>query len=77
MAGVSQKTAGQILKALYSATVACLGALGTSISGTQTISSLHDSQWVWIALTTLVAGGGTFGLSGWTGPTLNGGKPPA
>lgn len=77
MAGVSQKTAGKILKALYSATVACLGALGTSLSGTATLGSLHASQWVWIALTTLVAGGGTFGLSGWQGPTLNGGRPPA
>lgn len=68
----SQAIVSKVLKATYSAAVAFLGSLGTSISGTQTISDLHDSQWVWIALTTLVAGGGTFGLAGWSGPRING-----
>lgn len=70
---MSQPTLSKVLKAVYSGAIAFLGSLGTSISGTQTLSDLHQSQWVWIALTTLVAAGGTFGLAGWSGPKLNGG----
>lgn len=69
---MTQQMLSKLLKGLYSAAVAFLGSLGTSLSGTQTFADLHDSQWVWIALTTLVAGGGTFGLAGWQGPRVNG-----
>lgn len=72
---MTQQLLSKVLKAVYSGAIAFLGSLGTSISGTQTISDLHDSQWVWVALTTLVAAGGTFGLAGWQGPRLNGTPP--
>jgi len=73
---MSQPTLSKLLKATYSGAVACLGSLGTSLSGTATFGTLADSQWVWVALTTLVAAGGTFGLAGWSGPTINGPSPP-
>lgn len=69
---MGQATLSKVIKAVYSGAVACLGSLGTSLSGTQTFADLHASQWIWVALTTLVAGGGTFGLAGWQGPKLNG-----
>lgn len=68
---ISQQTAGKAIKAAYSGAVAFLGTLGTSLSGPQSLSSLHASQWVWISLSTLVAAGGTYGLSGWSGPTTS------
>lgn len=69
---IGQKLAGQILKAAYSGTVACLGMLSTLLTGDATFSSITDGQWVSIALFTLAAIGGTFGLSGWSGPKING-----
>ena len=71
---MNQLLAGKIFKGAYSAAIAFLGALGSSLSGDATFGSLKAQQWVWIALATLVAFGGTFGLSGWAGPaSFNGG----
>lgn len=61
--------AGRIAKGVYSAAIAFLGSLGAVLSGADGFSAVTASQWVWIASTTLVAAGGTFGLSTWTGPS--------
>lgn len=64
--------AGKVLKAGYSGLVAFLGTLGTSLSGSEGLSGVQAQQWVWIALTSVIAIGGTFGLAGWSGPKVNG-----
>lgn len=69
---MSQYTVGKALKAGYSGIVALLGTLGTSLSGSEGFGSVTPQQWVWIALTTVIAVGGTFGLAGWAGPKFNG-----
>lgn len=69
---MSQLLLGKICKAAYSGVVAFLGTLGTSLSGSEGFSGIQAQQWVWIALTSVVAIGGTFGLSGWAGPRMNG-----
>jgi hypothetical protein len=71
---MTQTTFGKLLKGLYSLAVAVLGALGASLSGQATFTSVSDSQWVWIALAGLVAFGGTFGLAGWSGPSVGNGS---
>lgn len=70
---IGQKLAGKLLKALYSAAMACLGALAAVLTDGVRISDLTAGQWVTIAAFTLGAFGGTFGLAGWAGPSrLNG-----
>jgi hypothetical protein len=73
---MTELTLSKLVKALYSAAVAGLGALGSSLSGAATFASLSDGQVTWIILAALVAGGGTYGLAGWSGPHLNGGNQP-
>lgn len=67
---MSQVMAGKIVKALYSAAMAFLGALATVLGDNTTLSSLTAGQWVTIAAFTLGAAGGTFGLAGWQGPNI-------
>jgi hypothetical protein len=71
---MNQATLSKTLKAAYSLGVAVLGSLGASLSGNANFSSLTDAQWVWIALAGLVAFGGTFGLAGWSGPSVSNGS---
>ena len=71
---MSQQMAGKVLKGTYSGAVAFLGTLGTSLSGTEGFGGVTSQQWVWIVLTTLVAIGGTYGLSGWAGPKFSNGS---
>lgn len=66
---MTQKMAGQLLKAFYSAAVAFLGSLSAILTGSTTFGSMTGGQWVAIALAALVAFGGTYGLSGWAGPS--------
>jgi zinc transporter ZupT len=66
---ISQQTLSKFLKGLYSAAVSVLGSLAVTLQGSQTFSDLTDQQWVALSLAGLVAGGGTFGLAGWQGPT--------
>jgi len=65
---IGQKTAGKILKGLYSAAVAFLGSLATVLTGSATFSNVTAGQWVSASLFALVAFGGTFGLAAWSGP---------
>lgn len=53
----------QYAKALYAAVVAALGALAAVLVGDVGIDDLTSGQWVTVALTALVAGGGVFGIS--------------
>lgn len=71
---MSQALLSKILKAVYSGLVALLGMLTTTLQGEQHFSDLTDAQWTSIALFTVVAVGGTFGLAGWSGPKVNGGR---
>lgn len=71
---MSQQMAGKILKALYSAAITFCGTMATVLQDSLTLGSLHAGQWFTIATFTLAAGGGTFGLAGWSGPSL-GTKP--
>lgn len=71
---MSQRLAGKLLKGLYSAVVAFLGTLGTALSGNESIGAVTAQQWVWVALATVVAAGGTYGLAGWAGPSISGGS---
>jgi hypothetical protein len=66
--------AGKLLKGAYSAAVAVLGALSTVLTGSHTFTDVTAGQWVTMALAGLVAFGGTFGLSTWAGPRINGGQ---
>ena len=71
---MTQVLLSKILKAAYSAAVMLLGSLATVLQDGSTFSSLTDGQWVTIALFTLTAAGGTFGLAGWSGPKID--QPP-
>jgi hypothetical protein len=51
------------IKAIYGAAIAGLGAVGTVLVGDTHISDLTQGQWVTVAITMLVAGGGVFGLT--------------
>jgi hypothetical protein len=53
----------QYVKAIYSALVAGLGALGTVMVGSVELGDVTQGQWVAIAGTMLVAGGGVFGIT--------------
>lgn len=66
---MTQALAGRILKGLYATAVSVLGTLTTLLVGSAHFSDLTDGQWVSLGLFGLVAFGGTFGLSGWSGPT--------
>lgn len=66
---IGQQTLSKLLKAVYSAAISVLGSLAVTLQGSQTFSDLTDQQWVALCLAGLVAGGGTFGLAGWSGPT--------
>lgn len=75
---MSQVVVGKLLKGLFSGGVAFLGTLGTALSGHEGFTAVTAQQWVWIALATLSAIGGTYGLAGWSGPGIgNGGNPKA
>jgi hypothetical protein len=67
---MSQKLAGQLIKGLYSAAVAFLGGLSTILVGATTFSDVQPGQWVALAFASVIAFGGTLGLSGWAGPTV-------
>ena len=66
---MSQRTAGKAAKALYSAAIAFLGGLAAILTGKLGFGDVTAGQWVTLTLSALLAGGGTFGLSGWAGPT--------
>lgn len=72
---LSQRVAGKILKAVYSAAMAFLGGLATVLQDGTTLSSLTAGQWVTIIAFTLGAAGGTFGLAGWAGPSIDNNPP--
>lgn len=71
---MSQQLVGKICKALYSAAITFCGTMATILQDSLTLHSLHAGQWFTIVTFTLAAGGGTFGLAGWHGPSL-GTKP--
>jgi hypothetical protein len=71
---MTQQLAGRILKAIYSGAISFLGMLSTILTGPAHFSDVTDGQWTTILLFTLVAVGGTFGLAGWSGPSVNGGS---
>lgn len=50
-------------KAIYAGLVAGLGALGTVLVGDSDFGDVTSGQWVTIALSALIAGGGVFGIS--------------
>lgn len=72
---MDQVTVSKALKAVYSGAMAFLGGLATVLTGTTGIGDLTAGQWVTIGAFTLGAIGGTYGLAGWAGPRINGGKP--
>jgi hypothetical protein len=65
---------GKALKALYAALVSFMGMLSTILVGDTRFGQVTQGQWVSIALFSLVAGGGVYGLAGWSGPKINGAK---
>lgn len=71
---MSKVTLSKALKGLYAAAVSVLGTLTTLLVGSATFSSLTDGQWVSLVLFGLVSFGGVFGLAGWSGPSIEGGK---
>ena len=54
---------GKFAKAIYSAAVTGLGALGSILVGSTSILNVTAGQWVTIALLSLLSGGGVYGLS--------------
>ena len=70
---MGQKQLGKVLKGVYSALVSFLGGLSTVLVGTTTMSHVTPGQWVSLALFGLVSFGGVYGLSGWSGPSVDGG----
>lgn len=76
MLGMSQQTAGKVLKGLYAALIAGLGSLSTTLVGTAGIENVTTGQWVSILLFSLTAFGGVFGLAGWAGPSNGNHAPP-
>jgi hypothetical protein len=72
---MTQTLAGKILKAFYAACMAFLGGLATVLQGPEGIGAVTTGQWVTIVAFTMGAAGGTFGLSGWAGPTVPGTAP--
>lgn len=69
------KTIGKILKGTFASLVAGFSTISTVLTGAVTFSHITDAQWTNTALFMLLAFGGTFGLSGWAGPT-NGTEMP-
>jgi hypothetical protein len=51
------------LKAFYAAVVAALSGLGTVLVGNASISDVSTAQWVTIALATVIAFGGVWGVT--------------
>lgn len=70
----NQETLSKVLKGGYSALVSSLGSLAAIMTGSVEFGDVTDGQWVAIVLAGLVGFGGTFGLAGWSGPRVNGGK---
>lgn len=68
---MSEKNLSKLLKAVYAGVVTFLGQLTTVLVGQTTIEQVTQGQWSNIALWTVVAAGGVFGLAGWSGPHLN------
>ena len=54
---------GTALKAFFAAAVAFLTGLSTSLSADSGLGDITDQQWIFIALGTLVALGGVYGIS--------------
>lgn len=69
------KTTGKILKGTFASLVAGFSTISTVLTGAVTFSHITDAQWTNTALFMLLAFGGTFGLSGWSGPTNGNGVP--
>ena len=59
---------GKALKGVYSALIAGLGSMSAILVGPTTVSQVTAGQWTVVALAALTAAGGTYGLSGWSGP---------
>ncbi len=54
---------GTILRAIFAALVAFLTGLSTSLSADSGFGDITDQQWVFIAIGTLVAFGGVYGIT--------------
>lgn len=57
-----------VAKAIYAGVVAALGGLAVIVVGDTALVDVTTAQWITVALATIIAVGGTFGLS-------NGPKP--
>jgi hypothetical protein len=71
---ITQELLSKALKGLFAAAIAFLGDLSVTLTGHQSFTDLTTQQWALIAVFTLSAFGGTFGLAGWSGPKVNGGS---
>ena len=72
---MNQHNVGRILKGVFSGLVTFLTGLSTILTGPLTFSEVRAGQWVSIALATVIAVGGTYGLAPWSGSRINGVKP--
>lgn len=63
-----------MLKACYAAAISALGMLSTVLSGSTTFAEITAGQWVSVCLFSLAAGGGVYGLAGWSGPARMNGR---
>lgn len=68
-----QSAIGQVLKAVYAAAVAGLGALGALLVNDTGFGDITAGQWVFVVLTTLLAFGGVYALPGPTRKAEGGG----
>ena len=57
-----QANIGQAAKAIYAGIVAGLAALGGLLVNDTSFPDITAGQWVFVALSVLVAGGGVYGL---------------
>ena len=54
---------GTALKAFFAAVIAFLTGLSTSLSADSGFGDITDQQWIFVAIGTLVAFGGVYGIS--------------
>lgn len=53
----------KIAKAIYSAVLAALSALGGYLTNSTSLGQITAGQWVFILIAALVSGGGVYGIS--------------
>lgn len=56
------KALGKFAKAIFAAGVAFLGSLISALTAGESLGQLDAKTWLTVALATLVAGGGVYGL---------------